>query len=226
MSMSAVTAREIVLVQVADLVPRISHAGVVRVAIDGPDGSGKTTFANELGETLRAQGRPVVRISADDFHNVRRVRYQRGRQSPEGFFLDSYNYDRLRTDVLTPLGPGGSGHYRTAAHALDTDAVLEPHWLEAKPDSVLVLDGLFLHRNELAQIWDFSVYLDVPGVVTAHRMALRDGTNPDPTHESMRRYVEAHGIYVRSCAPHKRATVVIDNTEFNVPKVKPPAAAR
>jgi hypothetical protein len=37
------------------------------------------------------------------------VRYRRGRSSPEGFWLDSFNYERLRADVLEPLGPGARG---------------------------------------------------------------------------------------------------------------------
>ena len=56
----------------------------VRVGVDGVDGAGKTTFADELARALRAEGRPVVRVSLDDFHNPRAVRYRLGRESPAG----------------------------------------------------------------------------------------------------------------------------------------------
>lgn len=61
-----------------------------RVAVDGVDGVGKTTFAAELAALLRARGRAAVQVSADDFLHCRAVRHRRGRDSPAGFWLDSY----------------------------------------------------------------------------------------------------------------------------------------
>jgi uridine kinase len=106
----------------------------VRVGIDGVDGSGKTTFANELSDVLQSLGRKVIRVSVDDFHNIRELRYRRGRSSPEGFWLDAFDYDRLRADVLEPLGPGGSRRYRPAAHDLASDQVLDPRHEVAQPE--------------------------------------------------------------------------------------------
>lgn len=169
-----------VLRTVAEAIPAADGDSCIRVAVDGIDGAGKTVFADELAAVVRRHRRTVIRVSADDFHNVRAVRYQRGRDSPEGFWLDSYNYDRLRSDVLDPFGRGGSRRYRPAAHDLRTDAVLSPAPLTAPPGAVLILDGLFLHRDELASCWDLSVFLDAPFAVTARRLADRDGSDPDP----------------------------------------------
>ncbi|GIE36313.1 uridine kinase [Actinoplanes italicus] len=186
---------------------------VVRVGVDGPDGSGKTVLAAELASMLRDRGRPVVQVSIDDFHHVRAVRYRRGRDSPEGFWRDSYDYDRFRADVLEPFAPGGDRRYRPAAHDVSTDELLTPEPRQAEPDALLIVDGLFLHRDELYGSWDFSLFLDVPFTETARRMAARDGTSPDPGHPGMRRYVEAQRIYFATCDPRRRATVVIDNTD-------------
>lgn len=205
--------RRSVLGAVAALVP----AGGARVAVDGVDGAGKTVFADELADVLRAAGRPVVRVSVDDFHHVRAVRYRRGRTSPEGFFLDSYDYARFRADVLDPFAPGGDRRHRTRAHDLATDALLDPPWERAPDDAVLLVDGIFLHRDELAAAWDVSVFLDVPFAVTAARMAARDGSHPDPEHPSTARYVLAQRRYLRTCRPRERATVVVDNTDPAAP---------
>lgn len=202
---------------VAARIPTSGAGSCPRVAIDGPDGAGKTYFADELAALLRAKGRSVVRVSLDDFHNTRAVRYRLGRDSPEGFWADSYNYERFHTDVIAPFSPGGSRTYRTAAHDLTTDAVLNPAPRSAAPGTVLIVDGIFLHRNEFAATWDLSVFLDVPFTETARRMALRDGTNPDPEHPSMRRYVEAQRRYFRECTPQQRATVLIDNSSVGRP---------
>lgn len=44
-------------------------------------------------------------------------------------------------------------------HDLLTDAPLTLDPVPVSPGTVLVLDGVFLHRDELAGFWDFSVYL-------------------------------------------------------------------
>lgn len=75
---------------------------IVRVAIDGVDGAGKTTLADALAPAVAAQGRPAIRASVDDFHHPRAVRYARGRHSPDGFYLDSYNYDAFADRCSTP----------------------------------------------------------------------------------------------------------------------------
>ncbi|BCB92114.1 uridine kinase [Phytohabitans suffuscus] len=211
--------RRRVIERVARSVPAPGGGACVRVAIDGPDASGKTTLADELAAAVRALGRPVVRVRLDDFHNPRAVRYQRGRESPEGFWRHAFNYARFRTDVLDPFGPGGERRYRPAAHDLVTDADLTPPPLTAPAGAVLIVDGLFLHRDELVESWDLTVFLDVPFTETAKRMAARDGTDPDPEHPGNRRYMNAQRIYFTTCDPHRRADIVIDNQDLSAPRV-------
>lgn len=191
----------------------------VRVAVDGPDGAGKTRFADDLAAVLRAAGRQVVRISVDGFHQPRAIRYRRGRDSPEGFWLDSYDYAQFRTDVLEPFGLNGSRRYRSAAHDVATDTVVTSEMQRAAPASVLVVDGIFLQRHELADAWDLTVFLNVPFGETARRMAVRDGTDPDVEHPRTRRYVEGQRLYFAACQPHSRADVLVDNTDFDSPRL-------
>ncbi|MDT5181078.1 MAG: uridine kinase [Mycobacterium sp.] len=204
---------------VASRVPRPDGGGCVRVAVDGPDGAGKTRFADALAEVLRTEGRSVVRVSVDGFHQPRTVRYRRGRDSPEGFWLDSYDYQRFRDDVLDPFGPGGSRRYRAGAHDVATDSSLTPAVQVAEPGSVLVVDGIFLHRDEVVDAWDLSVFLDAPFTETARRMAERDGTHPDPEHPRTRRYVEGQRLYYAACQPQQRADILIDNSDYHLPRI-------
>lgn len=125
----------------------------------------------------------------------------------------------LGVAVDSPIAPGGSRRYRTAAHDLATDATCDPEPRVAPPGTVLVVDGLFLHRSEIVEAWDLSVFLDVPFSEPAKRMAARDGTVPDPGHPSMRRYVEAQRFYFRTCSPHQRADILIDNEDHDAPRV-------
>jgi uridine kinase len=202
---------------VAGLIPAAAGADCVRVGVDGVDGAGKTCFADELAAVLARQGRPVVRVRVDDFHNVRQLRYRQGRTSPAGFWSDSYDYPRLWAEVLGPLGPGGSRRYRPAGHDLRTDEVLEPPLLDAPAGAVAVLDGIFLHRDELAGAWELSIFLEASFAETARRMASRDGAEPDPEHPSQARYLLAQRHYLASCRPRQRADLVIDNNVLAAP---------
>lgn len=208
------------LAEVAARVPQRDDSSddCVRVAVDGVDGAGKTTFADLFAEQLRSTGREVVRVSADDFHHRRAVRHQRGRNSPPGFWLDTYDYVALRK-VLDPLGPAGSRRYQTAAYDLDFDQALDPPWCEAPPGAVLILDGMFLHRDELADCWDLSIFLQVPFSVSVARLASRDGSNPDPEHPSLARYVQGQRLYFAACSPWDRADLVVDYADLDAPSL-------
>jgi hypothetical protein len=71
----------------------------VLVAIDGPDTSGKTTLADGIARACEVSGRHTVRIEADHFLYEPERRYQQGRDSPIGFFEDSYDLDTLTRRV-------------------------------------------------------------------------------------------------------------------------------
>lgn len=214
--------REELLKSVAGLIVRLPHKGVTKVAIDGVDGAGKTTFANELAPHIEALNRPVIRASVDGFHNKKEIRYHRGRTSPEGFFLDSYNYSLLRESLLDPLGSGGSGEYRMKAFDHLTDSSVQGDPSQALPNSILLLDGIFLHRPELLSYWDFSVFLDVDFSVSIPRGAQRGPGfgSPDPEAESNRRYVDGQKLYIDRCQPKKNATIVIDNNDLEAPRIR------
>ncbi|WP_343035407.1 endonuclease/exonuclease/phosphatase family protein [Cellulomonas septica] len=130
------------------------------VAVDGAGGSGKSTVTGLLA--AHVPGRPVVVLHADDFFHPAHVRHARGRHSPAGFWLDAYDYDALTAQALGPLGPGGDGLFRPAVTHGAHDGAPRPGRVQAAPDALVLVDGTFLHRAELAGFWDWSVYLDVP----------------------------------------------------------------
>ena len=110
--------------------------------------------------------------------------------------------------------------YRVRSYELATDRAVTSPELRAADDALVVVEGLFLHRDELVRYWDMSIFLDVDFEETARRMALRDGTHPDPSHVTMRRYVGGQQLYFEQAAPWKRATVVVDNTDVDHPRIK------
>jgi uridine kinase len=211
--------REVVLARVADRIRQLLGTGGGLVAIDGVDGVGKSCFADELAVTMEAHGLATVRASVDGFHQPPAIRYRRGRASAEGFYLDSYRYDDLDRVLLRPFGPAGDRRYRRAIYDVDAEQELELPVETAPAGSVLVVDGIFLHRPELRDRWDLSVFLDAPFEVTVPRGAQRGSGSPDPQAPSNRRYVEGQRLYLARCRPRARATLVIDNTELDHPRI-------
>lgn len=216
--------RQEVLDTVARALSRPIAAGVTRVAIDGVDGAGKTHFADELAGVLGASGRSVIRASVDGFHNPRSIRYRLGRDSPEGFFEDSYDYAQLKAVLLDPLSPGGSGHYRAAVFDHRSDSPVSAPNRVASPGDILVLDGIFLHRPELRAYWDYSIFLEVAFAVSIPRGAQRGEGSPDPEAASNQRYVRGQELYLRSCEPARFATVTINNNDLLAPYIVMPSA--
>ena len=191
----------------------------VRVAIDGVDGVGKTMLADELANAASAKDRPVIRASIDGFHNPRIVRYRLGRNSPEGYFQDSFNDEALTTLLLAPLGPGGTRLYRRAVFNYRTDSEMSTPFETADQNAILLFDGIFLHRPELLSYWDLSIFLDAPFDVTIPRAAGRDGSSPEVDAPENRRYVEGQQLYLRTCEPQRAATIVINNEDLASPVV-------
>jgi uridine kinase len=82
---------------VEELAARISALPLpARIGVDGVDAAGKTTLADELAGRLPE----AARLSADDFLQPPVERYRQGRESPMGYYEDSFDHVALRAAVL------------------------------------------------------------------------------------------------------------------------------
>jgi uridine kinase len=210
--------RSTLIEKLAATVAGVIRPHPIRVGIDGVDGVGKTTLTDELAEAVSIYKRPVIRASVDGFHNTRSVRYRLGRNSPEGYFRDSFNYAALLEVLLAPLGPGGTRRYRRAVFDYRTDTEATAPFETASEDSILLFDGVFLHRPELCSHWDLSIFLDAPFEVTIPRASARDGSPSDVNAPENRRYVEGQQLYLKTCVPGKAASIVINYADLSSPE--------
>ena len=220
MSRASSNTRDEVLNQIALEIAGLPADPFVRVAVDGFDGAGKTTFADELGEILTARGRDVIRATIDKFHNPKTIRYALGRNSPEGFYRDSFNLSVLIANLIEPLGPRGSGHYRTGVFDVRNDLPkLEP-LQQTVPKSILLFDGIFLHRPELIKWWTWSVWLEVNPALSLARWRMRDGMgSSNPAAEENSRYINGQQIYLAEADPKRRAARAVDNNDLLAPRI-------
>lgn len=217
MTTTTATPRDALMMVLGENIAQMHIQPATFVGIDGVDGAGKTHFADELGRELARRGRPVIRASVDGFHNPRNHRYRQGRDSPRGFFEDSYDYPAMRELLLDPLASSGMGRYCSAAFDLTRDAAVPPAYATAPADSVLIVDGIFLHREELRDYWHFSIWLETTFDVSVARMAARDGSSPDPMDAVNARYIEGQRLYISLCHPQSQATVAVNNDDLTNP---------
>jgi uridine kinase len=207
--------REQLVSELAQKIDAIARPHPVRVAIDGVDASGKTTLADELARQLVGLGRTTIRASVDGFHNPASVRKRRGPDSPEGYFLDSFNYAQLTEKLISPLGPGGNRRFRRKAFDYRTDSVVDAPHEFAVPDSILLFDGVFLLRPELRDFWDFSVFVEVDFETILARAEIRDaaamGGAAEVRRRYQQRYIPGQWLYLSTCRPQAHTSVIVQN---------------
>jgi uridine kinase len=203
--------------ELASRIIRIDLPHPIRVAVDGVDAAGKTSLTQELAAQLQAYGRPVIRASIDGFHNPARIRHRRGSTSPEGYYYDSFNYQRLTESLLAPLGPGGSRLYVSAVFDYRTDLEVQTPIQVAAVNAVLLFDGVFLLRPELMEYWDFTIFVEAAFETTLARAEQRDAVLFSSVEEVRkryeRRYIPGQKLYIDKCRPKERAKVAVDNND-------------
>ena len=214
--------RDAVLDALAREITQLDLGHPIRVAIDGITGVGKTTFAGELATRIVA--RPVLSVSMDGFHHPRAVRHRQGRGSPDGYYEDAYDFASLTTELLDPLGAQGSRRYRTAIIDLASDRALDVPRETAPSDLVLVVDGSFLQRDEVATHWDVTVWLDASFEAARARGALRDaellGSAEQAKTLFRTRYHAAQQRYLDEVGPAERASIVVELEDPAAPVVR------
>jgi uridine kinase len=212
--------RQLVLVDLLGLMLGVRPGERAVVAVDGVDGAGKSHLAAELiALAQHVAGREVLDVSIDGFHRPRAERYARGRDA-ESFYRDSYDYDAFRRSVLAPFRAGRE--IVPAVFDVDKDQPVYPDPWEPEEDALLLVDGIFLRRPELAGWWDATVFVDVPFEVAVPRgnarFPGRGAEEDDPAHPANARYVGGQRRYLQQARLHP-PTWIIDNTDLQRPQL-------
>ncbi|MDV9171181.1 hypothetical protein R6V09_13730 [Streptomyces sp. W16] len=127
--------------------------GPVRlVGVDGHAGSGKSTFAARLAAALG--GAPVVHLDDLATHDE----------------LFGWT-DRLRSQVITPLGDGGTAHY--APYDWHTRRFGTPRALPPAP--VVLIEGVGAGRRAVRPFLARLLWMELPREESWARGRLRDG---------------------------------------------------
>lgn len=226
---SSATRRTVIKHTADALVKRKRADEPLLVAIDGIDGSGKSTFADELAAQLGDQNINTVRSTIDSFHNRRDVRRSKGKSSPAGFYLDSHNLSALKELLLDPMAAGRGAMYRTACFDEPTDQPVDGPEQPVSGDEILIFDGIFLCRPELIDYWDYTVFLEAQARVDLQRLGYVTEDAPPGGLElidhvltwvsRIDRYSSGMRFYLDSETPKVHADIVIDNNNLAEPVI-------
>lgn len=85
--------------------------------------------------------------------------------------------------------------------------------------TVVIVEGVFLQRDELAGLFDYVIYVDVPQEIRLKRVLKRDayiGSEKDIAQKYADRYFPAEHYYVDRYDPSKKADLVYYNSNQKV----------
>lgn len=194
----------------------------VRVAIDGRTAAGKTTFGHELAEVLASEGRVVLRSSLDDFKRPWSERHLYDRVSGEGYFRNAYDFDAIRTLLLEPATSSGSGWVALCSIDPLTQVDHSEDRVVMPEDGVLIVDSVFAFRPELNQYWDLRIWVEIDAELSIQRGTQRDAPREgSEAAETLHRdrYGVDESIYVSEVDPLLLADIIVDNTDFDDPRI-------
>lgn len=141
---------------VFDAPPRLGN--VRMAAVDGPAGSGKTTFAGRLTAALRALHVEVATVHTDDLL--------------EGWGRPDKFWPLLRAWVVEPLAAGTPARHRVYDwHA----GAFGPGWQELGYPEVLLVEGVTAAAKPWRPRLSCSVYVDADPELRLQRGIRRDG---------------------------------------------------
>jgi uridine kinase len=156
------------------------------VAVDGPGGAGKSTFARKLSEA--AGGAPVVHT--DDFAAA---------DNPTDW------WPRLLEQVIEPFARGDAARYQR--YDWPSEKLAEWHIVEPAP--IVIIEGVSAGRSEWAVHLSFLIWIETPRKERLRRGVDRDGVEALADWESWMAGEDGH--YQRD-PTRERADIVLDGT--------------
>lgn len=172
------------------------------IGVNGMDCAGKTQFARSLADFLVRAGHEVELLQIDDYNDLT---------------VQTQTYEAFRESRFTPAHLdrfyAGSIDYTRAAHAI---------WDPNRGPRLVVVEGVFLYKDELVGFIDYKIYLEVDSAVAEARYRARREAEGDPRPLAVFRdlWLPAHERYVLEREPQCHASLVIDNNDFENPRLR------
>ena len=170
------------------------------IAVDGRSGTGKSTLsawmAGQVGATL---------IDQDDFYagGTRETWQRLTAQEKADRVID---WRRVRAEVLQPLRVGMPASWQP--FDWETMDGLAAESITAQPSRMVILDGAYSSRPDLADVIDLSILVTLPDAVRRARLRRREGEEVVSVWHAI--WDEAEEYYFSVVRPPEAFDVVIN----------------
>jgi len=179
------------------------------VAIDGLSGAGKTT----LVEQLRGTAPNEVVLHIDDFIVERHRRYGTRQSEAMEYYELQWDVDLLVETLFKPLREGETT-LTLPYYEQDRDEIVM-RTIEVAVDALILIEGIFLLRDEWRAYFDYVVYLDCPQEVRYERVLHRDayiGDLSERLAKYERRYWPGEAHYINTVNPQAQADQIVPSS--------------
>lgn len=172
---------------------------VAVIAVDGHSAAGKSTFAERAAAHLDAS-----LLHGDDFYRVM-DEAEREQLTPVEGCSQYYDWQRLREEALGVLRSGSSATYRP--YDWDRNELAVDRDVTIPACRVVVVEGLFVARPELADLVDLAVLVDTPGELRWQRQLER----ADASEAWLQRWEQAERFFFSEVRPPSTFDIIIDS---------------
>ena len=115
-----------------------------------------------------------------------------------------FDWQRLRKQVLVPLANNEEGNYQR--YDWCSDSLSE--WHRVFIGGIVIIEGVYSTRNELADFYDFKIYVDCPSELRLKRGIERDGEAAMDMWEKI--WMVAEDKYMNEHRPSERGDLVVE----------------
>lgn len=166
----------------------------VLIAIEGFGGSGKTTFANKLRDSL---GSTYI-VSIDAFIVKEKIYEQ-------SWDKGGFDRKRLEDQVLLPASKHEPIQYQELLW--ESNTLSQP---QIVPEvDYLIVEGISSYHPDIAHYYDYKIWVDTPMEIAKGRGHARDGSNENAAYWDL--WVENDLGYQQHYHPERQADFSINN---------------
>ncbi|WP_339173796.1 kinase [Solibacillus sp. FSL R5-0691] len=179
------------------------------IALDGLSGAGKTTLVKQLKGILNN----VVIIHIDDHIVEKSKRYGTGQEQWFEYYQLQWDTEYLKEQLFQKIQQNVQS-LTLSFYQKEEDTHINKT-INFSSNSIVIIEGIFLLRDEWRSFYDYIVYLDCPKEIRYERVLLRDtyiGDLVARLKKYKERYWVAEEYYLKKQQPFEQAHYIQKST--------------